>query len=144
MNTSRSTRIALIAAAVSSLTLAGCAVAPASNGYVYYEPVMVAPPPPRVEVITVAPYPGYVWIGGYWGWNGRAHHWVPGRWEAPRPGHYWEPHRWEPQGKGWRERPGQWAPRGKEWREPPRPRDPHGKDVREPPRPRDPHGKDVR
>ena len=84
MNANRSTRIALLAAAMSSLTLAGCVVAPAPNGYAYYDPVMVAPPPPRVEIVGVAPYPGHIWITGYWGWNGRAHHWVPGRWEAPR------------------------------------------------------------
>ena len=32
-------------------------------------PVMVAPPPPQAEVIGVAPAPGYVWFGGYWGWD---------------------------------------------------------------------------
>ena len=141
MNTNRSTRIALIAAAVSSLALAGCAVAPASNGYVYYEPVMVAPPPPRVAVITGAPYPGCVWIGGDRGWNGDAQHCAPGRWEAPRAGHYWEPHRWEQQGRGWREHPGRWAPQGKGWREPPPPREPQGKGWREPPGPREQYGK---
>jgi hypothetical protein len=108
MNTPRTTRIALLAAAMSTLTLAGCVVAPAPHAHVRYEPVMVAPPPPRVEVIGVAPYPGHVWIGGYWGWSGRAHHWVPGRWEAPRHGHRWEPHRWERHDRGWRERPGRW------------------------------------
>lgn len=132
METKRRPRLALIGAALASLTLTGCVVAPSPPHHVYYEPVMVAPPPPRVEVIGVAPYPGYVWIGGYWTWHAHSHrhHWVPGRWEAPRPGHYWEPHRWERQGEGWRERPGQWVPRGKEWREPPRPRDRHGMDVR--------------
>ena len=111
MNTNRSTRIALIAAAVSSLALAGCAVAPASNGYVYYEPVMVAPPPPRVEVITVAPYPGYVWIGGYWGWNLGRHVWIGGRWAMPPAGHAWVPGAWGRHGDGWRYRGGYWGRR---------------------------------
>ena len=108
MIANRSPCIALLAAAMSTLTLAGCVVAPAPNGYAYYDPVMVAPPPPRVEIVGVAPYPGHIWITGYWGWNGRAHHWVPGRWEAPRQGHRYVLHRWEPQGKGWREDPGRW------------------------------------
>lgn len=110
----RLTRIALLAAAVPSLFLGGCVIATAQPAYVRYEPVLVAPPPPRVEVIGVAPYPGYVWIGGYWGWSGRSHHWVPGLWEAPRHGHRWEPHRWERHGDHWRERPGRWEPHGRD------------------------------
>jgi hypothetical protein len=109
MNPRKSTRIALMAAALSALALSGCVVAPAGPPpQVRYEPVYVAPPPPRVEVVGVAPYPGHFWIGGYWGWNGRAHHWVPGHWSPPRHGHRWEPHRWERHGDGWREHHGRW------------------------------------
>lgn len=110
MKTHRLPRLALMVAILSPLVLGGCVVATAQPAYVRYEPVLVAPPPPRVEVIGVAPYPGYVWIGGYWTWHApsRSHHWVPGRWEAPRHGHRWEPHRWEQHGKEWRERPGRW------------------------------------
>ena len=116
MKTNRSQRTALLAAAMLSLVLTGCVVAPAQSPYVRYEPIMVAPPPPRYEVVRVAPQPGYIWIGGYWGWSGRAHNWVPGRWEAPRAGYRWEPHRWEPHGKEWRERPGHWESPGREAR----------------------------
>jgi len=116
MKTNRSQRTALLAAAMLSLVLTGCVVAPAQAPYVRYEPIMVAPPPPRYEVVRVAPQPGYIWIGGYWGWSGRAHNWVPGRWEAPRAGYRWEPHRWEPHGKEWRERPGHWESPGREAR----------------------------
>lgn len=108
MNTPRTTRIALLAVAMSSLALTGCVVAPPASQPYYGQPVMVAPPPHRVEVVGVAPYPGHVWIGGYWGWSGRGHNWVPGRWEAPRHGHRWEPHRWEKQNGHWREQPGRW------------------------------------
>lgn len=104
----RLTRIALLAAAASSLFLGGCVIATAQPAYVRYEPVLVAPPPPRVEIIGVAPYPGYVWIGGYWTWREHRHHWMPGRWEAPRAGHHWKGHRWEQHGREWRERPGKW------------------------------------
>ncbi len=86
---------ALMAMVLSSLVLSGCVVATAQPAYVRHEPVLVAPPPPSVEVIGVAPYPGYVWIGGYWTWREHRHHWVPGRWER--------------HGREWRERPGHWV-----------------------------------
>lgn len=95
-----------ILVAAAALSLSACVVAPTPR--YYGEPVVVGPPPPRVEVVGVAPAPGYVWIGGYWGWAGGRHEWVPGRWEAPRPGYRWVPHRWDHDGPGWRERHGYW------------------------------------
>ncbi|MBI3283528.1 MAG: YXWGXW repeat-containing protein [Burkholderiales bacterium] len=81
----------------------------------YYQPyrynevvVQVAPPPPYVEVIGVAPYAGNVWLGGAWFWEGGRHTWRPGHWEAPRPGHVWVPHRWEQVGPSWHFREGHW------------------------------------
>jgi hypothetical protein len=92
------------------MTLSGCVVT-ARPAYVG-ETVMVAPPPPRVEVMGVAPAPGYVWFGGYWGWEGGRHVWVAGHWAAGRPGYYWVPHRWVPaRGGGWRLAAGHWAAR---------------------------------
>ena len=98
--------------------LGGCVVAPAyprHGGYGSYggydDAYVTAPPPqPRYEVAGAAPYPGWVWIGGYWTWRANRHVWVDGRWHAPRPGHRWQPHRWEPisGGRGWREQPGRW------------------------------------
>jgi hypothetical protein len=35
-------------------------------------------PAPRVEVIPVAPGPGYNWVRGHWAWRGAAWVWVPG------------------------------------------------------------------
>lgn len=65
---------------------------------VYVEPPLVqpppvlidvAPPPMLVEVPPPPPYPGAVWTGGYWGWQGRWV-WCAGRWlEPPRPGYVW-------------------------------------------------------
>ena len=75
------------------------------------EVVTVAPPAPQVEVVGVAPSPGYIWEAGYWNWEGGRHVWHPGRWEAPRPGYYWEPHVWVHEGNGWRMREGYWARR---------------------------------
>jgi hypothetical protein len=106
--------------ALGATMLAGCVVAPAYPSRPVYgrEPyddddAPGAPPPPRYEVVGVAPYPGWFWIGGFWTWHSRRHHWVDGRWSAPRHGYRWQPHRWEPisggRGRGWREQPGQWV-----------------------------------
>jgi hypothetical protein len=70
--------------------------------------VLTAPPPPRVEVHVAPPMPGYVWIDGYWNWEGGRHIWVPGRWAAPRTGYRWEPHSWVREGQGWRLHAGHW------------------------------------
>ena len=98
-------RILLAAAAITG----GCAVVPADGPYYdYSEPVIVAPPPPRVEYVGRPPIVGQVWIGGFWNWTGHRHQWVPGRWEAPRYGHSWTPRRWERDGKHWRQEGGRW------------------------------------
>ena len=57
--------------------------------------VRVGPPTLRVEVRTVAPGPGLVWIGGFQRWDGRAYVWEPGRWATPpRARAVWVPGRW--------------------------------------------------
>ncbi len=93
-----------------TLSVSACVVAPLppAGGY-YGEPVLVAPPPPRVEYVGPPPAVGYVWIGGYWNWYGGRHVWVPGRWEAPRHGQAWVPHRWEQDGRYWRQSGGHWT-----------------------------------
>jgi hypothetical protein len=104
-------RVALLAGALA--TLGGCAVYPAGGPY-YGGPadqVVVAPygPPPLVaESYGVAPYPGDLWIGGYWGWSGGRHVWTPGRWEHPRAGYHWVPRTWEQHGNQWHQRGGHW------------------------------------
>lgn len=108
------TRVASLAIGVLALTLSACVVAPVppyGGGY-YGDPVMVAPPAPRVEYYGAPPVVGQIWINGFWNWNGRGHVWVPGRWEAPRPGYMWVPHRWERDGRGWRQSGGHWQPDG--------------------------------
>jgi WXXGXW repeat (2 copies) len=107
MKTSWVPRAALAGLLLGTLCLGGCVVTP-PRVYVGAA-ITVAPPAPRVEVIGVAPAPGYVWIGGYWNWVGERHVWVPGRWRPGRPGYYWVPHRWVAAGGGWRLEPGHWA-----------------------------------
>ena len=105
----RGLKVAAAVLALASVTLAGCVVAPAP-GYYDGGPVMVAPPAPQVEVVGVAPAPGYVWVGGYWNWVGGRHVWVPGRWDVPPRGyHTWVAHRWVPYRGGYRLQRGHWA-----------------------------------
>ena len=57
--------------------------------------VRIGPPRPVVERRPRPPARGYVWVPGYYRWDGRAHVWVPGLWELPpRPHARWEAHRW--------------------------------------------------
>jgi hypothetical protein len=101
--------------ALSALVLSACVVTPYAPAYraqaSYDEPVTVAevpPPPPQVEVVPVVPFPGAIWIGGYWGWGGGRHAWVPGHWERPRAGFVWAPYRWVPFRGHWQLRAGGW------------------------------------
>jgi len=87
--------------------LGGCVVEPPLYEATY---VTVPPPPPRVEIVGLAPTPGYFWIDGYWRWVGARYEWVPGRWEAPRPGYRYVPHEWVQERGGWRQEPGRWEP----------------------------------
>jgi len=73
--------------------------------------VYVRTPPPAaiVEVRSVAPRPGVVWIEGYHRWNGRTYVWVPGRWSAPpRARAMWVPGRWVHGRHGWHYVEGRW------------------------------------
>lgn len=103
--------LSLMATAASVALLAGCAAPnhtqvraevrvaapapawtpPASVVSVYVEPPMVqpepvlvdvAPPPMLVDVPPPPPGPQAVWVGGYWGWQGRWV-WCAGHWMAP-------------------------------------------------------------
>ena len=66
------------------------------------------PPPLREEVIIRRPGPGYVWIGGYWGWGGGRYYWNSGRWDRARSGKAWVPYRWEQNGRRWVLHNGYW------------------------------------
>ncbi len=105
-----------LTAIVASLCLSACVVAPlpgppAAAAYPGESVVVapVAPPPLYAETITVAPAPGYIWIGGYWGWGGGRYAWNAGHWEPPHPGYYWAPRTWVRGPGGWHQRGGHWA-----------------------------------
>jgi hypothetical protein len=53
--------------------------------------------PPDLPVYDQPPCPdeGYIWIPGYWGWDGDDYYWVPGTWVmAPEVGLLWTPGYW--------------------------------------------------
>ena len=71
--------------------------------------VAVAPPPPVYEARVVAPGPGYVWVPGYYAWNGRGYVWSRGRWERPPHARAeWVPPRWQHDRRGYYVVEGHW------------------------------------
>jgi hypothetical protein len=92
----------LLVVAFAATSMVGCA-----SGAVYYS--NVPPPPVRVETYGPAPGPGFVWIGGYWGWRANTHVWVPGYWgRPPRPHAVWVSPYWEHSGARYRFHEGRW------------------------------------
>jgi hypothetical protein len=71
----------------------------------------IAPPLLPVYAQPPVPGPGYIWIPGYWAWNGTGYYWAPGTWVAPpQVGLLWTPPYW-----GWSSgvyafHPGYWGP----------------------------------
>lgn len=94
----RSLSKALLPAVVSASLWVGCA----GSVRVHEDVVIAAPPPDRVEVMTVAPSPDHVWVNGHWQWAGASYAWVPGHWAArPHPHAAWVPGRWRARPRGW-------------------------------------------
>ncbi|HXW96311.1 MAG TPA: YXWGXW repeat-containing protein [Gemmatimonadales bacterium] len=68
------------------------------------------PPDDRVEVVGVAPGPGYVWIAGNWRWERGDYVWGPGHWAVAERGyHRWEPGHWRHARGGWYWIDGRWS-----------------------------------
>ena len=42
-----------------------------------------APPPPRPEVVVTAPFPGAIWVPGYYAVEFGHYRWIPGTWQRP-------------------------------------------------------------
>jgi hypothetical protein len=96
--------------AAALFALAGACVPPPPTGPVDESALVIeaAPPEPVPEAISDPPWPGAVWIGGYWNWTGVRFVWLGGRWERPTPGFRWMPHRWERRAGHFRFVPGHW------------------------------------
>jgi hypothetical protein len=85
-------------------TVACASAAPRGRMY-----LRVGPPAPIVETRVVSPGPGYVWLPGFYRWEGRNYVWIPGRWDrAPRAHARWVPAHWVHDRRGWYMAEGRW------------------------------------
>lgn len=101
MQTPRSSSPATSAAGGPSADVAGNPSPQAEHAPVD-NPVVVpplTPPSPQVEATPMTPGPDYIWVPGWWSWNGGSWIWINGYWRYPhvagrvwfggRPGPYW-------------------------------------------------------
>ena len=73
----------------------GAFIAPAQAQVAISISATIAPPILPVYAQPPIPGPGYLWIPGYWAWNGEEYYWVPGYWSMPPTvGVYWTPPYW--------------------------------------------------
>ncbi|MFT4045093.1 MAG: YXWGXW repeat-containing protein [Solimonas sp.] len=73
--------------------------------------VNAAPPPLPDYEQPWCPGPGYVWVPGYWSWNGYDYYWVPGAWVLAPVGMLWTPGYWAWEDNFYVWHPGYWGPR---------------------------------
>src|SRR5262249_26678615 len=101
--------IRLTIAAVIVAIATGCVPLPAPGAGVVW--VRFGPPEPRHEVVVVEDRPGpdYIWVAGYYRWDGAVYAWTPGRWERPpRARAVWVTGRWYHERRGWYWVEGHW------------------------------------
>src|SRR5262249_56515630 len=68
------------------------------------------PPEPLYEQMSPSPGDGFVWIDGYWHWNGYEWVWVNGRWERDQSGYVYVEPSYDYVGEQFIYVPGYWAP----------------------------------
>ena len=71
--------------------------------------VDIGPPPARVVVEAPPPRSGYVWVPGYWDYDGGSYVWVDGHFEAERRGYRWRERRWVERDHHWQAEGGAWV-----------------------------------
>jgi hypothetical protein len=76
----------------------------------YYVGASYGPPAPIVEgPYGVAPGPDFIWVPGFYDWDGGSWAWRHGGWRRrPHPRDQWVPPRWEHQRNGYRRTGGGW------------------------------------
>lgn len=81
-----------------------------ANGYAAQSPI--APPDKPQEVVPPSPGPGYIWVSGFWQWDGAQYTWLAGHWELPPSANMmWVEPQWIAVGpRMWGMRPGAWRP----------------------------------
>jgi hypothetical protein len=73
----------------------GAFIAPAQAQVDVSISATIAPPLLPVYAQPAIPGPGYLWIPGYWAWDGQEYFWTPGYWSMPPTvGFYWTPPYW--------------------------------------------------
>jgi len=96
------------------LGLSACVVTPPSVRFTPPAIEMVAPvapPPPRVEVISAPPSHEYFWVYGHWRWDGHSHQWQDGHWEKHHDHEHWVGAKWSQGDHGvWQFQEGHWRP----------------------------------
>ncbi len=70
--------------------------------------IRTAPPAPKYEAVP-APRRGYVWVPGYWNWNGHRHVWQSGVWVKERRGYSYVQPNWVERDGHWELHRGNWA-----------------------------------
>ena len=74
--------------------------------------VSFGPPPIPIYDQPICPDDGYIWVPGYWAWDGFEYYWVPGTWVLPpEVGFLWTPGYWEWGMNGYFFHRGYWGPR---------------------------------
>ena len=93
-----------------SLLIVALTVPAAANaGIAFVISAPYAPPPPRTEQHSMAPFRDAVWVDGRWAWRGGRYVWVGGHWEHRQDGmHGWHPGDWAQQGAMWIWHAGKW------------------------------------
>ncbi len=103
--------VAVLGGALAACTVHGRAgvFVPAPTAVVVVE----QPPPPPPRRVVVVQRPGYIWVDGYYRWNGNRYVWRDGYYERQRANHVYRPGRWERRGNGhvWVE--GRWEAHGR-------------------------------
>lgn len=100
----------LILSAALAAPLAMAVIPGVANAQASFDLRIGTPPPPPPPRVLVAPPPraGWVWVPGYWGWNGRRHVWYDGRWVRERRGYHYVAPEWRPDGDRYGFRRGRW------------------------------------
>jgi hypothetical protein len=88
-----------------TLAIAFSVASPLAAQVIY---VQVGPPTAIVETVPVRPAAGYVWVGGYYSWNGSRYVWVHGHWVA-HAGAWCAGHWRHVEHHGWYWIPGHWC-----------------------------------
>lgn len=98
MNMSRQLAAFVKRASMLGAFAVACGVAAPASAGIDVQIGIGLPPPPRVEVVPVAPV-GYVWAPGYWDFFHGQYVWRRGHFIEGRPGYRWVPESWERRGE---------------------------------------------